>query len=250
MLAALQAQFQAAVLSGADPGTLLRGSEQQCARGLAAYRIAYPARLQEALQDNYGVLHQALGDEAFGALAQAYLRAHPPTEPNIRCFGHRLAEFLAQWSELPHPALADLARLDWALRAAFDAAAVPALSQERLAGTPPDQWDRLVLQLQPHVQAIPLEWAVGPAWHALADAREAGIEAELPEPLPLAHTVLIWREGLSPQWRSLPTDEAEALAPLADAPTLALWLERGGEAQLSARVGWLQLWLSGGLLTS
>lgn len=248
MLAELQAQFQAAVLSGSSPGALLRGSEQQRARGLQAYRIAYPARLQEALQDNYGVLHQALGDEAFGALAQAYLQAQPPTEPNIRCFGHRLADFMAQWPELPHPALVDLARLDWALRAAFDAGALPALQLDTLAATPPDQWGSLTLHLQPHAQLLALQWAVGPAWHALADAREAGQEAELPEPQPLAHSVLIWREALSPQWRSVQAQEALALQQLSDAPSLALWLERGGEAQLGQRVAWLQTWLAGGLL--
>lgn len=246
-LAALQRAFQAAVLNpaqGADASTLLRGNP----RGLQAYRHAYPARLREALQDNYGVLAQALGDEGFALLAKGYLEAHPPTEPSIRWFGHALADFMEGWPDLPHPALADLARLDWALRTAFDAAACPPLLPEALAALPPARWAALHLRLQPHVQTLSLAWAVGPAWHALADARDAGREAELPPPEPLAHRLLVWRIALAPQWRSLDAEEAEALDALGAEPTLAAWLEARGEAALARSVALLQRWVADGLL--
>jgi Putative DNA-binding domain len=254
-LSTLQSQFQAAVREGASPGALLKGPQAE--RGLQAYRTAYPARLAEALQDNYSVLHQALGDELFAGLAQAYLRAHPPTEPSIRWYGHALAGFMDAWDGLPHPALADLARLDWALRSVFDAAAAPALTPETLAATPPQAWGQLPLRLQSHVHLVPLQWAVGPAWHALAAARDTGEPAALPPPEALAHTLLAWRQSLQPQWRSLAADEAQALdlvqastegPPLHLADWLGHCLSAHGEDALPQAVAWLQQWTHDGLL--
>ncbi|WP_163367521.1 HvfC/BufC N-terminal domain-containing protein, partial [Klebsiella aerogenes] len=82
--------------------------------GLQVYRHAYRARLAEALADNYTVLARALGDEAFDALAQAYLAAHPSRHPSIRWFGAALADFMAVAGDelVPHPGLVDLARMD------------------------------------------------------------------------------------------------------------------------------------------
>jgi hypothetical protein len=247
-LAQIQAALQQAVRhGGAAPAGLLRGGGP----GLGVYQHAYGARLLEALADNYGVLALALGDEDFAALGRAYLQAHPPTEPSIRWFGHRLAEFMDAWPALPHPALADLARLDWALRQAFDAAALPALTPEQLAATPPAQWGELPLRLQPHAQLLQLRWAVGPAWHALAEARDGGHEAELPPPVPLAHALLVHRRGLQPHWRSLDAEEAEALAAIqAEGLMLGDLLEQVGQAALPACVGWLQRWALDGLLLS
>lgn len=244
-LADLQAALQRAVRMGTDvPAGLLRGG----GAGLAIYQHAYRARLREALADNHPALAQALGDDGFAALAQAYLDAHPPTEPSIRWFGRQLADFMAGWAALPHPALADLARLDWALRQAFDAAALPLLGPAQLAALAPQDWAALRLRLQPAVQLLELQWAVGPAWHALNAAREAGQETELPEPQALAQTLLVWRSGLQPHWRSLAADEAQALRTLCAPPSLADWLEAQGEAALPQAVAWLQAWSDAGLL--
>lgn len=242
-LAELQARFQAAVVQHADPGALLRGN----ARGLAAYRHAYGARLAEALQDNYAALHQALGDEVFAELATAYTAAHPPTEPSIRPFGHALPAFMDAWPALPHPALADLARLDWALRHAFDAESLPPLSPERLLDAA--QWAHTPLRRQPHASLLHLQWAVAPAWHALQAAKERAEEAELAAPEAVAHALLTWRIGESPQWRSLAADEAEALGAL-NGQSAADWLAAQGEVRLPQAVAWLQRWVQDGVLAS
>lgn len=247
MLAALQAQFQAAVRGQVDASPTLLRAGAQSALGLQAYRHAYRARLVEALQDNYSALHQALGDEAFVDLGHAYLLAHPPSEPSIRSFGHALPAFMDAWPELPHPALADLARLDWALRHAFDAEARPALSAGRLHDA--EQWALTPLRLQPHVSLLSLRWAVAGAWHALQEAREAGQEAMLEPPEALEHHVLTWRQGESPQWRTLGDDEASALADLRG-QSATDWLSARGEAALPRAVAWLQAWVKDGLLVA
>lgn len=238
-LALLQSQFQAAVRGEGEPPPL-RG--RMADRGLAVYAQAYPARLREALADNYPALARALGDEGFAALAEAYAAAHPPRQPSIRWHGAQLADFMAGQAEL-HPALADLARLDWALRQAFDGALLPSPEREALAALPPAAWAQRRACLQPHASLLQLDWAVAPLWHALDAAREAGIETELPPPQAHAHALLVGREGQRTQWRSLADDEAEALALLLAAPSLAVWLGQLGEPALPQAMAWLLAWV-------
>jgi len=261
-LDALRAQQQAldaALRSGgaAAPGLLRRSLRGGPAR-LDIYQHAYAARLVGALRDNFEVLARAMGDAAFDALGRAYLAAHPSRQPSVRWFGHRLADFMdtccaADDGLVPHPALADLARLDWALRGAFDAADGPLLVADRLAALPADAWPGLRLALHPSVALLPVQWAVGPAWHVLR-AAPAGSEPALPAPQPLAHTLLVWRRGLGTHWRALDAREAALLAAVAAGQPFAALCETAaahcaapGEA-VPAVVAALQQWLADGLV--
>ncbi len=176
------------------------------ARGMAqfgVYRNAYRARLRGALRDNFGVLPLVMGDGAFDALANAYIDSHPSTHYSLRWFGHELSDFMASQEALvDHPAMVALARLEWALRTAFDAAPAVLLTPEELAAVPAQEWAQLVLGLQPSVQLLDLQWAVGPVWHALKSRAE-----EVPPPEALAHHVLVWRQGMQTQWTSLTPTE-------------------------------------------
>jgi len=245
-MSSLQAQQQAlqrAILGAGDGGV-------SPLPGLEVYRHAVPARLTAALRDNYLVLHRAMGDEDFDALANAYLQRHPSQRPSIRWFGHRLAEFMADWEPLAHPALADMARMDWALRDAFDA-----LDAQALHGlTSLDERTRFALH--PSVRLVTLEWAVEPAWRALrlAITQESEDDPELPEPEEQTHTLLVWRLGLEVRWRSLDALEADLLSALQEeGADFAALGERaaahvGEEAAPAALVQALQTWLAEGLL--
>ena len=248
-LFAQQRELQAAICDASAPGTA----------GLAIYREAYTARLIAALRDNYLVLHRAMGDEAFDALARAYLAAHPSPHRSIRWFGDRLAEFMAAGTldEPPHPALTDLARMDWALRAAFDVPDDVPLDAAALRAFLPEQWPSLVFRLQRCAQVLPLEWAIEPAWRALrAHDPESGEDApELPEPQASAHQLLIWRQGLETRWRALEPDEAALLGAVAAGHSFeaicSLAAEHAADEDPAAVVvGLLQRWLADGLLTA
>lgn len=253
-----QLDLAAAIRDGADPAGLLAGD---FATGLEVYRHAYRARLAEALADNYTVLARALGDEAFDALAQAYIAAQPSRHPSIRWFGHELAAFMAEEDDgelVPHPSLVDFARMDWALRGAFDAADAPPLDPATLAALSPDDWAGLVLRLQPSVQRVTLAYAIEPAWRVLREWEpESGDDQpELPEPVPHEHVLLAWRQDLETRWRSLEPLETALLEAVAAGAPFALLCERAAaelgdaEAAAPAVIAALQRWLAEGLLQS
>lgn len=198
-----QAAFQSALLQDQPPAPGLlspRGDAQ-----FGVYRNAYRARLRAALRDNYEVLPLVMGDDAFDALANAYIAAHPSAHYSLRWFGHQLGTFMAAQDALvPHPAMVDLAHLEWALRNAFDAATASPLASAELAALPTRDWPRLRFTLHPSVQLLELQWAVGPVWHALKNGQE-----EVPAPDALAHQMLVWREGMQTRWESL--SEAQAV---------------------------------------
>jgi hypothetical protein len=259
----LRTQQQAVLHAMVDPGLPMPAALAPRVDGgaplLGIYRHAYRARLSDALADNHPVLQRALGDEAFAALAQAYIAAHPPHAPSIRWFGDRLADFMrAQSALVPHPALVDLARMEWALREAFDAPDAPALAIGELAALPPEHWARLTLRPHPSLQWLTLDWAIEAAWRALRawEPERGEPEPDTPAPEAQAHTLLVWRRQLETQWRSLPEEEAQWLhAALQGEPFGALCeraaAQRADDAEAATAVALaLQQWLQDGLFTA
>jgi len=199
-------------LQGAFQGALLQDQPMAegllTARGVAQfgiYRTAYRARLRAALRDNFEVLPLVMGDESFDALAHAYIAAHPSNHYSLRWFGHQLCTFMAANEALvDHPALLDLARMEWALRHAFDAAPAALLTPAELGAVPAQDWAELRLTLHPSVQLLDLQWAVGPIWRALKSGQD-----ELEPPEALDHHMLVWRQGMNTQWKSLTASETD-----------------------------------------
>ncbi|WP_342616722.1 DNA-binding domain-containing protein [Rhodoferax sp. GW822-FHT02A01] len=204
MLSDLQNDFQKQV-----SGDQSLGSERVSFHGhMEIYRNAYQVRLREALADNYPVLYRSLGDEAFAELTSAYCQAHPSRHRSIRWWGDSLVTFMRNHPEhTPHPALVDIAQMDWALRGAFDAANADCLTHTDLVSLAPDAWPEMRLSPVPSIRMVRLDWAVEGLWHALQDDPEATTEA----PRPHEHVVLVWRQGLECHWRSLPIHEHRAL---------------------------------------
>lgn len=202
-LETLQSQFQDALLVNQP-----LASDVLCAHGVAqfgVYRAAYRARLLAALRDNFEVLPLVMGDDAFDALANAYIHAQPSSHYSLRWYGHKLCDFMAiNHALLDHPAMLDLARLEWALRNAFDAAPADLLTSEALAAVPAQDWAALRFTLQPSVHLLSLHWAVGPVWHALKSEPD-----EVAPPEALEHHMLVWRLGMNTQWKTLTPMEAD-----------------------------------------
>lgn len=245
----LQQRFQEAILlEDASPG-LFAAEGAQLAGGFSVYLESYRARLVAALRDNFPVLQRALGDDAFAALAHAYIARHPSRFRSIRWFGDFLPRFLAEAPEwLPHPALVDLARMDWAVRAAFDAADARLLAFDDLAALAPGDWPARRFRPVPSLQLLDLDWCVEPIWKALNDDPEATSE----EPQALAHVLLVWRPLLDCCWRSADSCEAAALRALMNAASFAeccaLIAQTGVPDPAQQAAAFIQNWIAEGLL--
>ena len=175
------------------------------ARRLAVYHDAYRLRLIHTLCEDFPLLRALLGDVGFGRLAQRYLAACPSRSYTLRELGRGLPAFLAR-----RPALRATAAFEWALLDAFDAADAPTLTAADLAAVPPQRFARLRFALAPGVRVLRLRWNVPQAWSAWHGGAAATPPARLAAPL----DCLIWRRDQCVYFRTLPADEAIALAPL------------------------------------
>lgn len=222
----VQARLQQHVLGQADAGDLVDGDAAHAAQRLGIYRNAYRIRLCGALADAYEKTRLYLGDERFERAGQRYIDAHPPVTRSLRWFGDRLAAGLAQW--LPaEPAVAELARLDWTLRAAFDGPDAPLLDTTELSAVPAESWSTLGLVLHPTACLLAFSHNTVAIWQALNDGMD-------PPPLQRgdeAVTWLIWRKGLQPHFRSLHPLEAELLRGLLDGESFAAACARAEASQ-------------------
>ncbi len=200
---------------------------------LDVYANAYFYRIRDCLIEDFGALHQALGEGLFHDLVTAYLITHPPRHPSLRYAGDRLSQFL-----LESPAAApfrralpwagDLARLEWALLTAFDSADSDVISQEQLAATAPERWAELCFEFQPGFQLLTMEWPV----HAYRRDWERD-QTHAPQSLePAATQVCCWRKGERAHYRSVDTQEAGALALAAAGECFGVLCE-----QLASEVG-------------
>jgi hypothetical protein len=231
-------------------GNLLKNTLQGTPARLDIYSIAYRARLGEALKENYPVLARVLGDDGFADLANAFLQQYPSRTPSIRWFGARLAEFTEQASDaLPHPALVDLIRMEWALNTAFDAADAVPLKVDELLRLAPEDWPALQFALHPSLHLLLLNWAIEPLWSALSVDENA--ETDAPEEF--AHHLLIWRVEHRTQWRSVSADEARLLDAAIAANTFAqlceIAAEFAGDNAAATVAGYLRNWVEADMLT-
>jgi len=208
-LESLQRELQAWVIDGEAPvaDAIDASAEIPATTRLQIYSDAYRLRLIEALQANYPLLAQLIGDQAFARLTQLYLAGQPSRHYSIRWFGHRLADFLCEHPDYrKQPWLPELATWEWAIATAFDAADTPALTAADLTSIAPDAWANLRFVFRPSVQRIALTTNV------VTIAKAAADNLSLPRPSTQERTEwLIWRQDLTVQYRSLDANEAAVI---------------------------------------
>lgn len=175
---------------------------------LGIYGDGYRSRLAEALEANFPVLAELLGEGDFHTLASRYINSYESTFFSIRYYGDRLADFLAGDAEYSKaPLLPELARWEWAMAAAFDAADARPIEIGALAQVAPEDWAELRFKWSPAVQVLELEWNVPQLWKAVTEATER------PDPslAPQALSWLIWRRELQIYFRALEPAEGQAI---------------------------------------
>ncbi|MGH0038423.1 MAG: putative DNA-binding domain-containing protein [Myxococcota bacterium] len=226
------------------------------------YANAYFFRIRDALATEYEALAAALGEAGFHDLVTAYLIAHPSRDPSLRWVGRALPGFLAdaagaaafrrRWPWAP-----DLARLEWALSGAFDAADARPLGRDDLARVEAGRWVDLVFALHPSVSLLGLAWP-GPRLLSLGlegservSEDEGGDARQTPAPEPT--NVVVWRGRGTPRHRVVSDEEMELLEALRRGAPFGELCERaasvrGPDGAASRVAGWLAGWVESELL--
>jgi hypothetical protein len=210
-LATLQERFHGAILCGDDTivADIAEGGAIGPRQRLGIYRDAYRLRLLEALRENFAGLTGLLGDDGFDAMAGEFIARHPSRHRSIRWYGDGLARFLESAPRYrERPWLAEMARLDWAMLSAFDAADAGAVGVDDLASLPADAWPGMTIRFHPSVVRLDLHWSVAPFRRAVVAGEKDVAAPERSEgPVPW----LVWRQDMRQFFRSLDSDEAHAM---------------------------------------
>ncbi len=226
-----------------DPAGPLPG-----ARGMQIYHRAYRERLAEVLADSYPKCERYLGTGRFKQLTYQYISGHPPQHRQLgrygADFGYMLDSVYPENAELP-----DLAGLEWALRAVFDAADVPAWTVRAIEEAGADACLGCGSILHPSVRLFAVQTNAVAIWHAI-DA-----DGEVPEVVRLtpARMLAVWRKDLQPHFKSLDSEEAAFLLALVpEGATIAAvaeaWSASGRLSDPAILGGWLAGWWSDQLL--
>lgn len=198
-LVAVQRHFADQVLADAlPPGT----PDGPVTGRLPIYHHAYRARLSEVLADTFAKTFLYMGSDSFDVHARAFAVAHPPHTRSLNRYGEGLVEALRE--QYPdNPELHELAQLDWDLRTRFDSADVPAM--ETAVAQASDTWTTRPGVLHPSALLRTITTNVVGVWNAIHT------DDDVPEAVVLSApaTLLVWRKGHQPHFRTL--DAAEAV---------------------------------------
>ncbi|WP_436176159.1 MULTISPECIES: MNIO family bufferin maturase [unclassified Acidovorax] len=176
-------------------------AEAPFAGRLGIYHHAYRARLAEVLADTYAKTWLYLGSDTFEDHARQHAVAHPPTARSLNRYGEGFVGTLRTLYP-DNPELHELAQLDWDLRTRFDGADVPALD----AATAPfaGPWLARAGVLHPSALLRTLATNAVALWNAIHADEDVPEAVALPAPV----TLLVWRKGHQPHFRSLGAQEA------------------------------------------
>lgn len=177
------------------------------AKRFAVYRNNVASSLTRALEAAFPVVQKLVGTEFFGAMAQIYLRAHPPLDRRLMLYGQSFPAFLegfppvAQLGYLP-----DVARLEQAMRESYHAADSMPIAPDALAQLGEAQLLQARLHLAPSVRILASAWPVHAIW--LANTQGG------PAPVMQAQELVILRPAFDPTPHLLGKGGAAFLAAL------------------------------------
>jgi hypothetical protein len=175
---------------------------------LGIYRHAYRARLTEALDDIYPILHQILGDETFTSVAELFIEAHPSVHRSIRWYGRELADFLTGRAPFrEQPVLAEIACFEWTLSEVFDAPDAAPLDRRALSRIDPDAWAGVRFSFHPSMRRLEFRWNAVAVWQRMSKGEEPPAPEATSAPIPW----LLWRQNFKNYFRSLEGAEQAAL---------------------------------------
>lgn len=169
------------------------------------YRNNVAVSLVDALEASFPVVTQLVGSAFFRAMAGVALRQAPPTSPVMAGFGSHFPAFLEEFPPVSHlPYLADVARIENAVRRAYHAADVAAFDTCAMRLMDPADLMACTFRLAPAVSLHRSAYPAGTVWlnHQLGAQ---------PQPLSGAEHVVISRPVFDPMVDLLPPGAAQIL---------------------------------------
>lgn len=174
-------------------------------RRFDVYRNNVLSSLVQAMRDGFPVIQRLVGEDFFAALASAFVRAHPPASPMLFTYGTDFPDFLERFPPVETlPYLADVARLELALRRAYHAADTTPIDPQRLSHP---QIDAARVTLAPSVSVLTSPYPIYGIWRA-----NSGPNAPAPGQGPEA--VLVTRPDWDAVAEPISPQEAQFLAAL------------------------------------
>ncbi|NUJ80398.1 putative DNA-binding domain-containing protein [Methylocystis sp. FS] len=134
-------------------------------RRFAVYRNNVCVGLVDALAERFPICLQLVGDEFFRAMAQCYVRERLPRTPMLFEYGDAFATFVSNFKparELPY--LPDVARLEYAVGAAYHAADAAPLPLELIRALPLDRLESATAVLHPSTQVVASAYPIVSIW--------------------------------------------------------------------------------------
>ncbi|PKO76406.1 MAG: DUF2063 domain-containing protein [Betaproteobacteria bacterium HGW-Betaproteobacteria-15] len=180
----------------AVPQGLSTWNHSDPAKRLAVYRNNVMVSLVDALAQTFPVTLQLVGEEFFRAMAQVFVRAHPPRTRVLAHHGQALPGFIAQF--LPAaglPYLPDVAQLEWQRLQSLHAADASAVEPSTIAALLADAERLPLLRWQPHpsLQLLRSPHAVVSLWAAHQPGSVIALESvQVAQP----EAALVFRSGL------------------------------------------------------
>lgn len=195
-----QAGFARALLDPefAVPEGIIDPNGRPASKRFSVYRNNVTSGLTKALEASFPVIRKLVGDEFFAAMAVVFARAHPPRSRLLAQYGDAFPDFLSRFPPVSHLGyLADVARLEQAIRESYHAADLPALPPRSLATLSEARLQGARLHLSPTVRLIRSKWPIQSIW--LANT-EGG-----PPPAAKAEDVIVLRPSFDPRPHLLPS---------------------------------------------
>lgn len=216
----------------------------RAAAGLGVYQNNYRSQLVACLGETFEQLHAWIGDEAFAEAARAHIQRNPPHGWTLGIFGEGFDRTLATLYP-DDPEVAELAWLEWALAQAFTGPDAEGIAPEELTGI---DWDTARLIIAPTMRMTAATANAGAIWSALSAGETPPAAARLPQ----RGAMLVWRNALTPCFRTIEADEQEALARIAAGTGFgeicAQLAAQAGEAAIQQAGAMLGQWLRDGIV--
>jgi len=216
---------------------------------LSIYRNAYYLRLCEILREDYAVLHNIMGDNAFHAMVQDYLDAFPSHHFSVQQVGKNLAKFLKN-TEHCDSSYSELAEFEWAIHEALYARDADVLTLDDLSQLPPEKWAEMKLSLHPSVQLLTCRFNTMERWQSNNQDEGDSPSEQLTE----VRCQLIWRHEREAYFYALTAEQSYLIHAIAKGEsfgdlceTMLKYFDEEEVVQWVANT--LQVWLQEGVFS-